>query len=131
MVPTKLDEWTLDPVRKLLSMGAFEKDSFDFKEQLPARNAEDKLGLAIDCAAFANASGGFLIFGVKDDRQLSPEDRLIGVAVKDFPAQFGDYPAKCFPSVEWDFKQGGLVLPSGNLLHIVHIPKSWRVHGVE
>src|SRR5712692_5939779 len=113
--------------------GAFEKDSFDFKEQLPdSRNAEDKQGLALDCAAFANAGGGFLIFGVKDDRKLSPEDRMVGVAAKDFPAQFGDYPSKCSPSVRWDFKQGGLVLPSGRLLHVVHIPESWRApHSVE
>ena len=133
MVPTKLDDWTLDAVRKLLSMGAFEKDSFDLKEQLPdSRDAEDKLGLIVDCAAFANAGGGFLIFGVKDDRTLPPEDRMVGVATKEFPAQFGDYPSKCSPSVRWDFKQGGLVLPSGELLHVVHIPKSWKApHSVE
>src|ERR1700682_3060097 len=133
MVPTKLDDWTLDAVRKLLAMGAFEKYFFDLKEQLPhSRNAEDKLGLTVDCAAFANADGGFLIFGVKDDRTLSPDDRMVGVAAEDFPARFGDYPSKCSPSVRWDFKQDGLVLPSGRLLHVVQIPESWKApHSVE
>jgi predicted HTH transcriptional regulator len=66
MAPTELDQWTLEAVKRLLSMGAFERDSFDFKEQLPdSRNAEHKLGLALDCAAFGNSDGGFLIFGVK------------------------------------------------------------------
>ena len=133
MIPTRLDDWTLDAIRKLLAAGVFEKDSFDWKEQLPdSRNAEEKLGLTIDCAAFANADGGFLIFGVKDDRSSSPDDRMVGVEARDFPAQFGDYPRKCSPSVRWDFKQEGLVLPSGSLLHVVYIPASWRVpHGIE
>jgi hypothetical protein len=35
MVPTTLDAWSPDALRKLLASGAFEKDSFDFNEQLP------------------------------------------------------------------------------------------------
>src|SRR5712664_3812917 len=112
MVPTTLDDWTLDALVKLLASGAFEKDWFDFNEQLPnPKNPDAKEGLSAACAAFANASGGFLVFGVKDDRTLKPEDRLVGVEAKDFPEQFGNYPAKCSPTVEWDFKEGGVAIP--------------------
>src|SRR5260370_20428755 len=98
MVPTKLDDWTLDAVTKLLASGAFDKDWFDFNEQLPRpKNPEEKEGLSAACAAFANASGGFLIFGVKDDRELQPDDRLVRVEAKDFPEQFRNYPSKCAP----------------------------------
>ena len=133
MVPTALEDWTLDALRKLLASGAFERDSFDFKWQLPHPKAKvDKKGLSTDCAAFANASGGFLVFGVKDDRTLSPDERLVGVDAEDFPAQFGNFPNECSPTVDWDFKTGGVALPRGKLIHVVQIPKSWKApHSVE
>lgn len=131
MVPTTLDEWSRDLVKKLLTTETFEKDWFDFNQQLPHPAVkEDKLGLSAACAAFANAAGGFLVFGVKDDRKLSPDDRLVGVEAKDFPEQFGNYPAKCSPSVDWDFKS--IPLPSGRFIQVVHLPISWRApHAVE
>jgi hypothetical protein len=121
MVPTTLDDWTLEALRKLLASRAFESDSFDFKEQLPHPKAkEQKLGLSADCAAFANASGGFLVFGIKNDRKL----RLVGVDAKDFPEHFGVYPNKCSPTVEWNRK--GIPLDNGNFVEVVSISKSWR-----
>jgi hypothetical protein len=133
MVPTKLSGWTLESIRALLEAKVFENDSFDFKEDLPdRRNDEGKLNLAIDCAAFANARGGFLVFGIKNDMSLTAADRLVGVSSGDFPAQFGDFPRKCYPSVDWQFSSSGLALASGRLLHVVEVPKSWKApHSVE
>ena len=133
MVPTTLDGWTLEALRKLLVAGAFESDSFDFKEQLPeSRNEMRKQGLSADCAAFANARGGFLVFGIKDDRTLTPDDRLVGTDIKDFPEQFGYYPSRCSPTVEWEPKLGGIPLANGKLIHVVQVPKSWQApHSTE
>src|SRR5205823_5145686 len=60
-------------------------------------------------------------------RRLAPAARLVGIdPVDDFPVQFGSYPKECTPSTYWDMRNPPLALPNGRVLHIVHIPRSWR-----
>lgn len=127
MIPENLDGWTLEHIATLLRQGVFESDRFDFKEKLPSREPGGALRLRKACAALANANGGFLIFGVKDDKGLTPEDRLVGVASSDdFPANFGNFPAAAEPSVEWSLRNPPLPLTAGRAIHIVHVPASAR-----
>lgn len=123
-----LGDWSLDRIRALLEQGVFESDRFDFKERLPVTNAaDDKLRLKKVCASFANSSGGFLIFGVKDAKGLAAEERLVGLnPTEDFPELFGNFPTAAEPGVEWDFRNPALRLPNGNFVHIVHVPASRR-----
>lgn len=133
MIPETLEAWTLEAIEGLLAQGVFESDRFDFKEMLPhAKNADDKLRLRKSCAALANSGGGFLVFGVKDGKGLAVAERLVGIeAAFDFPVQFGTFPAACEPSVRWDFRNPPLALPSGRLLHVVHVPQGpSRPHGI-
>jgi len=134
MIPQTLDEWTLDAIIELLDQGHFESEWFDFKEMLPhPKDDKEKLRLRKSCAAFANSAGGFLVFGVKDDRSLPPADRVGGLpADLDFPERFGNYPKGCSPSVEWSFKNPALTTSKGTLVHVVWIAPGWQApHAVE
>ncbi len=128
MVPDRLEKWTLKDVERLVSQGIYESDLFDLKEMLPPP-ADDrgKQRLRKTCAAFANSDGGFIIFGVSDDR------RIVGIdATEDFPSQFGNFPSRCSPSVYWQSKALPLSAGSGRVVHVVHTPRSWRApHAVE
>lgn len=128
MIPTNLQTWTKEAVLTLLTAGIFEAEEFDFKLQLPkSKDLPGKERLKDGCCAFANSDGGFLVFGVADDRTLTPDKRLIGLPPDfDFPANFGNFPRQCHPSVSWDFKNPAISLDNGHLLHVVHIPKSWK-----
>ncbi len=128
MTPPPLPQWTVEYVVGLVERDFFETDTFDFKERLPdTRDIEAKDRLVKTCAAFGNGAGGFLIFGVGDDRTVPPAQRLVGLEPHfDFPQRFGSFPRQCFPSVEWDFKNPALALESGQVLHIVYIPRSWK-----
>ena len=101
MVPKMINDWTITSVIDLLRKGYYESEEFDFKEMLPSKHDEKgKFRLSRTCCAFANSSGGFLVFGIKNDNALSLHDRLIGVESSlDFPEHFGVYPKKCSPSV--------------------------------
>ncbi|MSQ09678.1 MAG: ATP-binding protein [Dehalococcoidia bacterium] len=110
----------------LLAKGTWENEAFDFKEKLPP-DEKGKDQLRRTCAAFVNSSGGRLIIGVKDDRELAPKDRAVGLPSNlDFPVQFGSFPALVEPSVDWSFQNPPLVLPSGSVIHVVSIPPSWK-----
>ena len=129
MIPRTLDEWNIDVIKHLLAQGYYEAETFDFKEMLPdSRNEVEKLGLSKTCCAFANSSGGFLVFGVKDAKAVKAgEDRLQGFSPNyDFPEQFGSYPQKCSPGIAWDFKNPPISLNNGNVLHVILILRSWN-----
>jgi hypothetical protein len=134
LVPNQLSEWTIDAITTLLVQGYRETEVFDFKEMLPdTRNRTAKRDLDTDCAAFANAGGGFLIFGVADDSSKKPVDRVVGIdPATDFPEHFGAYARRCEPSVKWRFRNPALRLPSGRVVHVVEIPRSWEApHAVK
>jgi hypothetical protein len=128
MIPRQLEDWTVDALVDLLARGVFEPESFDYKEALPhPRNEQDKSNVRKDCCAFANTLGGFLVYGVKDDRTLPMNARLIGVDEGlDFPRDFGSFPAGCRPSVTWHFKNPPLRIANGKVAHVIFIPRSWR-----
>jgi hypothetical protein len=133
MIPDTLDGWTMDIVRAIVEQGVFETDRFDFKEMLPHPSYEEgKRRLRRDLAAFANSVGGFLAFGVKDDKGLSAQERIVGlVSTHDFPEQFGNYPAGCEPSVDWTFKNPPIVCGPERVVHVVHVlPSDRRPHGL-
>jgi hypothetical protein len=131
--PTSLQGWTAPILISLLERGLHEPEAFDFKEMLPRPNdTTGKERLIRTCAAFANSSGGFLIFGVKDSSSgFTGASRMVGMdASLDFPEHFGNYPAGCSPSVLWNFQNPPVRLDSGKVVHIVQIPQSWNApHG--
>lgn len=128
MIPSTLAEWSTETILSLLGSGIYEAEEFDFKEILP--HTKDDVGkerLRKSCCAFANSNGGFLVFGIADDRTKKPEDRIVGLdPAFDFPAHFGNYPSLCQPSIHWEFRNPAVPLPSGRLLQIVYIPHSWK-----
>lgn len=128
MVPRVLSDWTLERLAGLLDQGIFEPESFDFKEYRTAAKApEEKREIRKDCCAFANSGGGFLVYGVSDDRQQRHQNRLVGIAKSfDFPADFGGFPKDCKPSVRWEFLNPPVDLGNGKVIHVVSIPPSWR-----
>lgn len=128
MVPGILDDWTLDRVRSIVESGHREDETFDFKESLPAKQDEDgKWRLKDACASFANADGGFIVFGVKDSTTTDASVRVVGMAPSiDFAEHFGNFPNQCTPTVEFMIKNPPIVLADGNLLHVVQIPKSLK-----
>ena len=132
MIPKTLEEWDIPIIEDLLLKGYYEAEFFDFKEMLPdSRDEKNKERLKKSCCAFANSGGGFLVFGVKDDKALPAHDRIVGMDTslpsnKDFPEHFGNYPANCMPSILWDFRNPPLRLNTGKVIHIVHIPQSWN-----
>lgn len=131
MIPETLDDWTLPRLRELLAGGAFENDRLEWKEQLP-RDDVGKQRVRLAMAAFANASGGFLLFGVKDDPTAPAPERLVGVSQKlELVHELAAIAKRCEPWIEHSAKNPPLVLEGERVVHVVHVPaSSRRPHGV-
>jgi predicted HTH transcriptional regulator len=116
MIPDTLAGWTLPIIEALARAGVIENDRFDLKADLQAADHQRKT-----VAAFANSEGGFLVFGVTNDR------RVVGVRnpelVRDFGGKLRD---NLSPSVEFRFAERPHTLPSGNLVYVAHVSKSTR-----
>jgi len=120
MIPYELEDWNYEVIKKLVQANLFETDKFDFKEDIP-REIEKTV------CAFANTEGGFLIFGIKDDRKLPLTERIIGIpSERDFPREFGDkIRDRIDPPVYFEFKNPPIKIPnSSNVIHIIKIPQS-------
>lgn len=128
-VPQVLQDWTISFIEELLARNAHEPDTFDFKEKLPdRRDAAKKRDLSIDIAAFANSpAGGFLVYGIADNRSASPESRIVGIeAVADFYRHFGEFVSKANPPIGIVPLNPPIALRDGKVIHIIHIPRSWK-----
>lgn len=132
LIPKRLEDWTLEAVKRLLVAAVQENESFDWKgggglpKSGPSGDADRELpkaSLRKDCAAFANSGGGFLIFGVDDAKTgRTGEARLSGFDIAmDFNSEWGNFPSGCVPSVRWRPKTDPIRLPNGRVLHVVEI----------
>ena len=55
-------------IDQLVADGVSEEQQLDYKEQLPGRAPSDKKEFLADVSAFANSSGGDLVFGIVERR---------------------------------------------------------------
>jgi hypothetical protein len=81
-LPLRFDDLTLQHLKELVATSAREDQYLDFKSTFPdldGKSAEKvKKDLLVDVAAFANAGGGNIIFGMEEGRD--DEGRANGVA---------------------------------------------------
>ena len=127
MIPNTLVDWNYHLVERLVKDGFFETDRFDLKEDIPhKKDKNDKERLEKSVCAFANTEGGFLVFGIKDDRSLSHKDRIVGIdSNRDFPREFGDKIANIEPHLYYEFRNPAISVPvASNIVHIVKIDQS-------
>lgn len=115
MIPETLEGWTLDVVRQVAASGMAENDVFDLKGDLQPAEHQRK-----PVAAFANTRGGFLVFGVTNDRQVTGVEN--GELARDFGIKLG---AELEPSVEYRFGVP-LTLDTGRIVFVCHVPRSNR-----
>jgi len=132
MILESLDNWKINDIEKITKEGLFETNRFDFKIDLPIKNdISGKERLEKTICAFANTEGGFLIFGIKDNKKLASKERIVGINPKrDFPREVGDKTINIEPQIHYNFRNPPIeITDSKNVIHIIEIPKSsFRPH---
>jgi hypothetical protein len=113
--PASLSGWTLDVVREIAASGIPENDWYDFKADLQTADHQRKI-----VAAFANTQGGFLVFGVNNNREV------VGLDKPELARDFGIKLSKdLFPSPGFEFGPP-LRLDGNSFVWICQVPRSKR-----
>ena len=77
MIPNAISSVTASHIKDLVADGISESRELDYKTELPT-GADGRIGFLKDVAAFANTSGGDLVFGV--DEEVDVNDKRTGRA---------------------------------------------------
>jgi Putative DNA-binding domain len=114
--PARLEEWTLALVGEIAASGISENDWYDLKGNLQGQAEHQRKAVA----AFANTQGGFLVFGVTNDRQV------LGLDNPELPRDFGNKLTHGLnPSAAFRFSAPMAVSANG-AVWICEIPQSQR-----
>jgi hypothetical protein len=134
MIPKPLDEVQKSDIDALVAGRAAERRTLEYKELLPGTSDEEKREFLYDASSFANAAGGDLIIGVRDQRDSNGKPTGIPESANGLPGnlnisaevsrlesilQSGIAPR--IPGVRFREVAG---FPSGPVL-VVRVPKSW------
>jgi hypothetical protein len=115
MLPARLEDWTLATIETIAASGIMENDVYEFKADLQPPEHQQR-----NIAAFANTRGGYLIFGVSDDR------RVVGVKNPELIRDFGTKINRNIePAPSYTFAPR-LTLSSSNFVYVVEIEPSPR-----
>jgi len=113
-------------LRELMERGEPERKTLEYKRDLPGGKDSEKKEFLADACSFANASGGFLIYGMEEDE--GKPVGLPGIAGKDADAEklrressVRDGIDPRIPGVQ----SHTVPLSSGNWVLVIEIPKSW------
>lgn len=139
-LPLHLADWTYKTIVNLVKTRDFEDDTFDYKAVLnpTSENNEYKKdhrdSIRRTVCSMANTSGGFIIFGVKDQKNTiegtdALEDRICGVPLGgELLKDFGEKIAVLQPNVHFEPIPQAIPIPdkNGKGVFVVYIPQSQR-----
>ena len=113
-------------LRTLIENQVSERKTVEYKQALPGKSNEEKKEFLADVSSFANASGGHLVYGMKEEGGLPVE--LCGLDVDD--------PDSTVNALDGSIRDGvkpripGVVvwpvrLESGKVAVVIHLPRSF------
>lgn len=121
-----IDNIVIDDLKALIENEVAESKTIEYKIELPNNTRDSKKEFLADVSSFANASGGFLFYGIKENRGIPCE--LSGLGKINADAEIlrlenlvRDNIEPRIPSIS----MRNIPLESGDSVIIVHIPRSW------
>lgn len=126
-IPAKLNGWNYSVIRRLVEDGYMEASRFEFKPGIKDHTPKQQLTHRIRATscAFANTDGGFIIFGILDEKNA--KDRIVGIdKTNELAKEFNDKIKVLDPTIEYNFKNPSIKIPNkpNNVLLVVHILRS-------
>ncbi len=133
MIPRRLDQVTRADIDSLVSNAVSEGRTLDYKELLPGLTDSEKKEFLRDVTSFANALGGDLIYGVREQRDSANKPTGLPRDAPGLAGENGDAAARRLdsiirtgvaPAIPGCQVQAFDGFPSGPVV-VVRVPRSW------
>jgi hypothetical protein len=133
MITTPFENISKADIDGLVSRKIAERRTLDYKEVLPGNSDDEKREFLYDVSSFANASGGDLVFGVRDQKDATGKPTGIpeaadGIAVANVAAEIARLEniiqssiAPRIPGIQFH----EVARFTSGIVLIMRIPKSW------
>ena len=129
MISKSINEISIQDFQDLINNGVTEGKTIEYKQELHLINDNDKKEFLYDVSAFANASGGDLIFGIIEDRETGIPKEVKGISISNYDEEvrkieslIRDGIAPRLTGIEirkYDVADSKLIL-------LIRIPKGWN-----
>lgn len=127
-----IDELTIADIERLVTDRVREDRQLDYKAALPGGADRDKKEFAADVSSFANASGGFIIFGIVEEKDDAGQNTGIAASTDGLPDLNADQTEQRLHQMmrtSIDPRVPGIrtkVLDAAmGQIVVLHIPRSW------
>lgn len=132
MISKRLDNIDASDLRSLIANGVMEGTQLDYKETLPGNDDDSKKEFLRDVSAMANARGGDLIYGIREQRAAdggSTGIEIVGVPVADIDSKRLWMESLIRDAVKprlTGVNTRAVPLDASNVVLIVRVPQSWH-----
>jgi len=82
MINKELDKITIEDLEELIENSVPEGKSIDYKEKISLLKDNERKEFLYDVSSFSNASGGDLIYGIKEDKETGYPKEIIGIKIE-------------------------------------------------
>lgn len=133
MIQKRIDSIEIADIQGLVDGAVREGKAIEYKEQLPGNGDADKKEFLADASSFANASGGDIIFGIKESRDAAGKPTGMPESVVGLPSINADAEVRRLEQILRDGiepRVPGIALrtidgsPNGPVI-LLRIPQSW------
>jgi hypothetical protein len=130
-IPDKLENWTIQGIIDLLETNVYEDARLDWKQDV-RQEARDRF--IKGAVAMANGVGGFLVIGVSDSRDVSAQQRVVGIdARRDLTNEIAQLLKNADPAIPHRLRNPPLSVPGrpDRVLPVVEIETGIGPHAYE
>lgn len=125
-IEKSINNITEDDLQLLITNSVPESKKLDYKKELISNTREDKKEFLADVSSFANALGGYIIFGIEEEGGIAK--RLEGLSIVDCDAEILRLDNLIRDGIEpriFGITIRPLQLTNSNYVIIIYIPNSW------
>jgi hypothetical protein len=125
MIPKPLEEITEEVLLALISDGAAEGRTIDYKKELPGGSDGDKKEFLADASSFSNTSGGDLVFGMEETQGLPTQ--LVGLQAADFDLEVRRLESLIASGIDPRIRYSTKLIPcqNGKRCLVIRFDRSW------
>jgi len=128
MIPKELQEIEEEDLLSLIENEVLESRTLEYKKELPGDSKEDKIKFLANVSSFANADGGDIIYGIKQNNKTGLPEELVGLDVGNVDREIRRLEDMIRYGIEpriIGIRFHPIKLSNSKIALIIRIPKSW------